>query len=89
MPSAYTLSLFSLDGLEDTHLDAVEINTTLINHNDQLITLDIIPGLPPRRLWNCTIKAYGCQIHSVLNDIELSEFAIIATYIVHVYSYIL
>ena len=69
MPLAYTLSLSSLDGLEDK--DSVETNTTLIF--DQIIILNVVPDLSASRLWNCSILAYGCQTHSVLNNIELSE----------------
>ena len=72
MPSAYTLSLISLDGLED--MDSVETNTA---RSDNLITLNIVPGLPPRRLWNSTVLAYGCQDHPVLSGVELSEFTAI------------
>lgn len=69
LPSAYTLLLSSLDGLQDK--DSVETNTTSIT--DELIILDVVPSLPIRRLWNCTILAYGCRTHSIVNDFELSE----------------
>ena len=74
VPSDYTLSLFSLDGLED--IDSVEVNTT---RTDNLISLDVVLGLPRRRLWNSTVLAYGCQDNPVLSTIEISEFALIVT----------
>ena len=43
-------SLMSLDDLED--IDSVETNTTTTG---DLITLNVIPGLPPKRLWNCIV----------------------------------
>ena len=58
----------SLDDLED--IDSVETNTT---RTGDLITLNVIPGLSPKRLWNCTVLAYGCHNHPVLSDVELSE----------------
>ena len=72
IPSAYTLSLLSLDGLED--MDSVEVNVT---RTDNLISLDVVLGLPRSRLWNSTVLAYGCQDNPVLNSIEISEFALI------------
>ena len=73
VPSAHTLSLLSLDGLED--MDSVETNAT---RSDYLIILNVVPGLPPRRLWNSTVLAYGCQDHPILSGVELSELIIVS-----------
>ena len=36
--------------------------------------LSVASGLPSKRLWNCTVDAYGCREHVILpNEIELSE----------------
>ena len=68
MTSAYTLSLLSLDSFED--IPSVKTNSTKI---DNFITLNVDAGLSPRRLWNSTVLAYGCQDHPVLSGVELSE----------------
>ena len=73
VPSVYTLSLLSLDGLED--MDSVKVNTT---RTGNLISLDVVLGLPRSRLWNSTVLAYGCRDNLVLNSIEISEFAFIS-----------
>ena len=46
------------------------MNTT---RTSNLVALDVIPGLPIRRLWNSTVLAYGCQDNPVMSDVELSE----------------
>ena len=79
IPSTYSLSLQSLDGLED--MDHVETTATI---EPSVLTLEVVSGLPFRRLWNCTVLAYGCQENNIVND-ELSEFysrypASLATY---------
>ena len=68
IPSFYSLSLQSLDGLED--MDHVETTATI---EQSVLTLEVVSGLPFRRLWNCTVLAYGCQESNISND-ELSEF---------------
>ena len=67
LPPSYSLSLQSLDGLED--MDHVETTATI---EPSVLTLEVISGLPFRRLWNCTVLAYGCQGNNVLKK-ELSE----------------
>ena len=67
IPSTYTLLLQSLDGLEDIYF----VQTNIIMSTDHILTLDVIPNLPLRRLWNCSVLAYECEI--VISDIELSE----------------
>ena len=49
------------------------VETNAAKH-DISITLDVVPGLPLKRLWNCTVLAYGCQDHPVLTGAELSEY---------------
>ena len=51
-------------------MDSVETNTT---RTGSLITLDVLLGLPPKRLWNGTVLACGCQDHPVLSNVQLSE----------------
>ena len=68
IPSSYTLSLQSFDGLGD--MDNVE--TTAIVEPGRL-NLNVVSGLPFGRLWNCTILAYGCQEDSILSGIQLSK----------------
>ena len=68
IPPSYSLSLQSLDGLED--MDHVETTATI---EPSVLTLEVVSGLPFRRLWNCTVLAYGCKQNDVLNK-ELSEF---------------
>ena len=65
-PTIYTLSLKSLDGRDS--LDDVEINAT---RKEDLVVLDILFPLQPKRLWNSTILAYGCQ--SIVTNIVLSK----------------
>ena len=60
VPSAYTLSLLSLDGFEE--MDSLETNTS---RSDNLITLNVVPGLPPRLLWNSTVLAYGWSVQHI------------------------
>ena len=59
-----------MDGLED--MDLVEINAT---RTGNIISLDVVPGLPRSRLWNSTVLAYGCRDDPVLSSVEISEFA--------------
>ena len=66
IPSSYTLSLTSLDGLAS--LDHVDTTPTI---GMSFLTLDIVGGLPFRRLWNYTLLAFGCRENSILNG-ELS-----------------
>ena len=68
MPSSYTLSLDSMDELED-----IPSVTTSTESSENFLSLNVVPGLPPRRLWDYTVLAYGCQDSVVLNDTELSE----------------
>ena len=49
-------------------MDSVEINTII---DTNLIILEAISLLPPLRLWDCTVLAYGCQ--NVTNT-EFSKF---------------
>ena len=78
IPSSYSLSLQSLDGLED--MDHVETTAT-IELRFSVLTLKVVSGLPFRRLWNCTVLAYGCQENSIMNGAELSELTM--QYTVH------
>ena len=66
--SSFTLSHQSLDGLED--MDYVE--TTAMMESRRL-TLNVVSGLPFRRLWKCTIFVYGCQENSILSGLQLSK----------------
>ena len=63
LPSFYTLSLKSYDGLEDKP----HVETDVSNTDSGSLILDVIGGLAFRRLWNCTILAYGCEENSILN----------------------
>ena len=67
IPSSYSLSLQSLDGLED--MDHVETTATI---EPSVLTLEVVSGLPFRRLWNCTVLAYECKENNIYNK-ELSE----------------
>ena len=67
IPPSYSLSLQSLDGLED--MDHVETTATI---EPSVLTLEVVSGLPFRRLWNYTVLAYGCQENDILNK-QLSE----------------
>ena len=69
VPSSFTLSLHSLDGLGDINLLETDIETT-----GNFLTLYILPGLPPNRLWDYTIMAYGCQQVTVLSGTTISKF---------------
>ena len=68
VPSSFTLSLESLDGLGDRF----EVQTHT-KRNGHLLTVNIVTGLPAKRLWDSTLLAYGCQSHIVLSGVELSE----------------
>ena len=68
IPSSYSLSLQSLDGLGD--MDYVETTAMM---EPQRLTLNVVSGLSFRRLWNCTIFAYGCEENSILSGAQLSE----------------
>ena len=63
-----------MDGLED--MDLIEVNVT---RTDNLISLDVVPGLPRSRLWNSTVLAYTCQDNPVLSGVDISEFALTVT----------
>ena len=77
IPSSYSLSLQSLDGLED--MDHAETTATI---EPSVLTLEVVSGLPFRRLWNCTIFTYNCPESSIMNVAELSE--LIMQYTKHV-----
>ena len=50
-------------------MDHVETTATI---EPSVLTLEVVSGLPFRRLWNCTVLAFGCQENSILIDV-LSE----------------
>ena len=58
-------------------MDSVEVNAT---RSGNLISLDVVPGLPRSRLWNGTVLAYGCRDNPVLSNVEISEFAFFEGY---------
>ena len=60
VPSSFTLSLHSLDGLGDINSLETEIETT-----GNFVKLYIVLGLPANRFWGYTIMAYGCQQHNI------------------------
>ena len=43
------------------------------------LTLNVVSGLSLKRLWNCTIFAYGCQENSILNGAQLSKLRVLST----------
>ena len=69
IPLSYTLSLEALDGLDS--LSRVESTATVKQPNQLLLD---VSGLESRRLWNCTILAFGCLEQSILRGEILSKF---------------
>ena len=69
VPSSFTLSLHSLDGLRDFNSLKTEVETT-----GNFLTLYILSGLPPNRLWDYTVMAYGCQQVTVQSGTTISKF---------------
>ena len=69
--SAFTLSLNSMDGLRD--FNSLETEN---ERSGNFVTLYIVPGLPPNRLWDYTIMAYGCQQVTVLSGNEISKLVL-------------
>ena len=65
------MSLNSLDGLGDINSPETEIERT-----GNFMTLYIVPGLPPNRLWDYTIMAYGCQQITVLGSTIISKLVL-------------
>ena len=70
MPSSYTLSLESIDGIDDY----IELETTNITQEGNLVILNVTPVLPHNRVWNFTVLAYGCPQNKLLSGVELSKF---------------
>lgn len=68
MPSSYTVLLESLDGLKN-----LELKTTSITTEGDVIVIDVNRELPLNRLWSCTLWAYNCRQNTILSNIELSE----------------
>ena len=66
---AYTVSLHSLDELDDRYIDEHDVE-----RNGSVITLNIA-SLPSKRLWEFTLLAYGCQNATILLSLgqELSK----------------
>ena len=66
--ATYAISLHSIDGLDD--INPVE---TFTRRNGDLVTVYVY--LPPKRLWELTLVAHGCQNVTItlLPCIELSK----------------
>ena len=62
------LSLSSLDHKESDR--AIETHSNLTMYESSMI-IQVL--LPYRRLWNCTILAYGCKEHPIIEAIQISN----------------
>ena len=71
MPLSYTVLLETLDGLK-----SMELKTTSIATEGDVIVVDVNQELPLNRLWKCTLLAYNCRQNTILSGIELSEYNI-------------
>ena len=73
VPSSYSLSLVPVD----TNYEKIITIPAKAEILGMYIVLNVADELVYRRLWNCTVLAYGCQQHPLTNSFELSKDTLI------------